>query len=220
MPGQNRDTLEPEIAAMSDYEQSNPDQPEPTPPRQHVSARVPEHVSRGVFSTGVLVMTGPNEFVLDFIQNLGGPAQVAARIVMPAVTVGQFIQALETNLDLYTKRFGEPPEMPRPPKPAKKPSVQQIYDDLKVPDEVMIGSYANGVMIGHGAAEFKFDFLANLVPQPAVSNRVFLAAPQVPRLLESLKKTHEQWVQRVREQQERSQEPPAAEDAEEDNEDA
>ena len=193
---------------MTDYEQSNPDQPEPTPQRQHVSARVPEHVSRGVFSTGVLVMTGPNEFVLDFIQNLGGPAQVAARIVMPAITVGQFIQALETNLDLYKNRFGEPPEMPRPPQPAKKPTVQQIYDDLKVPDEVMVGSYANGVMIGHGAAEFKFDFLANLVPQPAVSNRVFLAAPQVPRLLESLKKTHEQWQQRVREQQERNQQPP------------
>lgn len=157
-------------------------------------------------------MTGPNEFVLDFIQNLGGPAQVAARVVMPSTTIPQFIKALETNLDLYKNRFGEPPELPRPPQPTKKPSVQQIYDDLKVPDEVMVGSYANGVMIGHGAAEFKFDFLANLVPQPAVSNRVFLAAPQVPRLLESLIKTHGEWQKRVREQQERNQEPPTEEE--------
>ncbi len=194
---------------MTEYEQTNPDQPEPA--RQHVSARVPEHVSRGVFSTGVLIMTGPSEFVLDFVQNLGGPAQVAARIVMPAVTVGQFIKALETNLDLYRNRFGEPSEMPRPPQPAKKPSIQQIYDDLKIPDEVMAGSYANGVMIGHGAAEFKFDFLANLIPQPAVSNRVFLAAPQVPRLLESLRKTHEQWQQRLRDHQQRNQDPPPPE---------
>lgn len=193
---------------MSESDQPNPDLPEHPQPRQHLSARVPEHVSRGVFSTGVLVMTGPNEFVLDFIQNLGGPAQVAARVVMPSSTIPQFIKALETNLDLYKNRFGEPPELPRPPQPAKKPSVQQIYDDLKVPDEVMVGSYANGVMIGHGAAEFKFDFLANLVPQPAVSNRVFLAAPQVPRLLESLIKTHGEWQKRMREQQERNQDPP------------
>lgn len=191
---------------MTDSESNAPDppeQPEPPPQRQHLSARVPEGVSRGVFSTGVLVMTGPNEFILDFIQNLGGPAQVAARVIMPSVTVAQFIKALETNLEIYTNRFGQPPEMPRPPQPAKKPSVQQIYDDLKVSDEVMAGSYANGVMIGHGPAEFKFDFLANLIPQPAVSNRVFLAAPQVPRLLESLKKTHTEWQKRVREQQEK-----------------
>jgi hypothetical protein len=193
---------------MSEFDSSHPAPPDPPQPRQHLSARVPEHVSRGVFSTGVLVMTGPNEFVLDFIQNLGGPALVAARVVMPSTTVGQFIKALETNLDLYKNRFGEPPELPRPPQPAKKPSVQQIYDDLKVSDEVMVGSYANGVMIGHGAAEFKFDFLANLVPQPAVSCRVYLAAPQVPRLLESLIKTHEEWQRRMREQQERTQEPP------------
>lgn len=193
---------------MSETDKPNPESPENqpnTPARQHVSARVPEHVSRGVFSTGVLVMTGASEFVLDFVQNLGGPAQVAARVVMPHFTVAQFIQALQTNLDLYKNRFGEPPELPRPPQPEKKPTVQQIYDDLKVSDEVMAGSYANGVMIGHGASEFKLDFLANLVPQPAVSCRVYLAAPQVPRLLESLTKTYQEWQKRVKEQQQKQQ---------------
>ena len=196
---------------MSETDQPNPESPEnqpKNPPRQHVSARVPEHVSKGVFSSGVLVMTGASEFVLDFIQNLGGPAQVAARVVMPHHTVAQFIQALQTNLDLYKKRFGDPPELPRPPQPEKKPTVQQIYDDLKVPDEVLVGAYANGVMIGHGASEFKLDFLANLVPQPAVSSRVYLAAPQVPRLLESLTKTYQEWQKRVKEQQQKQQPPP------------
>ena len=32
-----------------------------------VSAVVPEHVSRGVFSTGVIAITGNTEFVLDFV---------------------------------------------------------------------------------------------------------------------------------------------------------
>jgi len=196
---------------MSETDQPNSESPEnqpKNPPRQHVSARVPEHVSRGVFSSGVLVMTGSSEFVLDFIQNLGGPAQVAARVVMPHFCVAQFIQALRTNLDLYKNRFGDPPELPRPPQPEKKPTVQQIYDDLKISDEVMVGSYANGVMIGHGASEFKLDFLANLVPQPAVSCRIYLAAPQVPRLLESLTKTYQEWQNRVKEQQQKQQPPP------------
>ena len=57
---------------------------EPSKRPQHVSARVPERVSPGVFSTGVIVMTGGTEFVIDFVQNLGQPAQVAARVVTTA----------------------------------------------------------------------------------------------------------------------------------------
>ena len=49
---------------------------------RHVSARVPESVGTGVLSTGVIVMTGANEFVVDFIQGLGQPAQqLLARLV-------------------------------------------------------------------------------------------------------------------------------------------
>jgi hypothetical protein len=57
------------------------------------------------------------------------------------------------------------------------------------------------VMIGHTPAEFKFDFLTNLFPTSAVSARVFLSAPQVPRLLESLQGTFRQFQQRVQQQQ-------------------
>ena len=120
---------------------------------------------------------------------------------MPHATIPQFIEALKTNLDLYKGRFGEPPELPQPAQPAKKPTLQEIYDDLKVPDDVLTGSYANGVMIGPAASEFKFDFLANVVPQPVVSNRIYLAAPQVPRLLQSLTETYEDLQKRVQQQQ-------------------
>src|SRR2546430_16185481 len=47
---------------------------------QPVSARVPERLTRGILSTGVLVLDGPNEFVLDFMQALTRPFQVAARV--------------------------------------------------------------------------------------------------------------------------------------------
>ena len=56
--------------------------------------------------------------------------------------------------------------------------------------------YANGVMIGHGASEFGLDFLTSFFPQSAVSARVFVAAGQVPRLLESLKSAVRQLEQR------------------------
>ena len=46
---------------------------------QHVTARVPDAVSRGAFSTGVIVMTGATEFILDFVQNIGGPPLVVTR---------------------------------------------------------------------------------------------------------------------------------------------
>ena len=194
---------------MTTPENPTPDAPNPEgqPKRQHLSARVPDNVSKGVFSTGVLVVTGATEFVLDFVQNLGQPASVAARIIMPHSTVPQFIEALKTNLDLYKGRFGDPPEIPQQPPQAKKPTIQEIYDDLRIPDDVLTGSYANGVMIGHAASEFKFDFLSNVIPQPVVSNRLYLAAPHVPRLLQSLIKTYEDLQQRIQQQREQQQKP-------------
>ena len=167
---------------------------------QHVSARVPEQVSRGAFSTGAIVMTGGTEFIVDFIMNLGTPASVVTRVVMPHATMPQFIEALKKNLEIYKQRFGDPPSLPQGQQPAKQPTAQEIYDDLKLPDEILSGAYANGVMIGHTPSEFKFDFLTNLFPSSAVSARVFLSAPQVPRLLNSLQSTYKQFQQRVQKQ--------------------
>ncbi|MFO0903603.1 MAG: DUF3467 domain-containing protein [Pirellulales bacterium] len=190
--------------------EQTPPTPPPNPPEggggppseqvrvQHISARVPETVSRGAFSTGMIVMTGATEFILDFVQNIGHPPQVAARVVMPHGTLPQFIQALKQNLDMYVQRFGQPPELPRPQPGAKQPTAQEIYDELKMPDSLLSGAYANGVMIGHTAAEFKLDFLTNLFPHSAVSARVYLSAPQIPRILESLSNTFQQFQQRLR----------------------
>jgi hypothetical protein len=142
-------------------------------------------------------MTGPSEFIVDFLQTIGRPHRVARRVVIPHPVMPQFIEALNTNLDLYKSRFGEPPAPPtQNPNQARRPTPQEIYDDLKMPDEVLSGVYANGVMIGHGASEFGLDFLTSFFPQSAVSARVFVAAGQVPRLLESLRGAVRQLEQR------------------------
>ncbi len=171
------------------FEPANPqDRPDPDDRPAHLRARVPDAVAGGCFSTGVIVMTGPNEFIIDFLQTIGRPHRVAARVILPHSVMPQFIEALDKNLSIYRDRFGDPPAAPKQANDPqqRRPTPQEIYDDLKLPDEVLSGSYANGVMIGHGVSEFGLDFLTSFFPQSAVSSRVFLAAGQVPRLLESL----------------------------------
>ncbi len=189
------------------YPAPNPDDdatPRPTGDGGHseqfrhrsVGARVPEAVARGVFSTGAIIITGQTEFVLDFAQRMGRPHHVVARIVMPHAVMPRFIQALEDNVRRYEEKFGTPPAMPKPENP-RRPSIQEIYDDLKLSDDVLSGSYANSVLIGHSPAEFSFDFITNFFPHTAVSRRVFVSAPQVMPLLESLKNTYRQFQSRA-----------------------
>ena len=262
--------------------QSDDDRADPS--EQPIRARVPEHVSGGSFSTGVIVMTAQTEFILDFVQNLGRPHQIVSRVVMPHNVLPQLVDALHRNMELYRGRWGELPQpsgpnhapdtgssardkaasganpataetdaneaaaarqpspaagrgsgsnppptssdqasgvtsrgahsssadTPSPADPAsshgalppagsgaRQASAQEIYDDLKIRDELLSGAYANAVMIGHGPHEFSFDFITNFYPHSAVSARVFLAAGQVPRLYDSLRGTWDQLRQRM-----------------------
>lgn len=188
---------------------ATPDQTNPTPddenrgqpsepPAGHVSARVPNSVSHGKFATGVIVMSGPTEFVLDFVQGLVRPAVLVARVFMPHIVLSQFAHALRDNLSKYEQRFGAIPTKPAAVASASATPIQQLYDELKIDDEMLPGKYANAVMINHGASEFKLDFLVNIVPRSAVSCRVFFSAAQIPQVLASLDKTWTQFQQRVR----------------------
>jgi hypothetical protein len=176
-----------------------------------ISARVPERIARGVFSTGVIVIDGPYEFVLDFVMGLVQPRQVVARVVMSPVVVEQFVHAIRDNVSKYESRFGKIPEIPKPPTPPRQPTIQEIYDDLKINDETHAGSYANAVLMSHGTSEFTFDFITRFFPTAAVAARVFLAAPQVPKLLESLSASLGRYRARVAEagRQQGQERPPA-----------
>jgi hypothetical protein len=174
-----------------------------------VTARVPDKVARGVFSTGVIVIDGPYEFVLDFVMGLVQPRQVVARVVMSPIVVEQFIHAIRDNVGKFEARFGKIADLPKPPTPPKPPTIQEIYDDLKMQDETHAGAYANAVMMSHGMSEFTFDFITRFFPTAAVAARVFLAAPQVPKLLESLNVSLNRYKQRVEQmRQNPPQEPP------------
>lgn len=163
-----------------------------------VGALVPEEVARGTFSTGAVVLNGTHEFILDFLLRMTNPHQVAARIVLPPPVVPSMIKALTENLEKYRKRFGEP-QLPAAAQPQpgqasqQQVNAQELYEGLKWGETKMHGSYANAVMIGHTPTEFSFDFITTFFPKSVVSSRVFLSAPNVPKLLDSLKHSWEQY---------------------------
>ncbi len=162
----------------------------------HVSARVPEKVGRGVFSTGVMILQGSHEFVLDFALRMAAPHQIVARVVLPQSLVPSLIAALRDNLAGYQARFGPPPALPVPPNPPPPAPIEEIYSQLKLPEDLMSGVYANAVMIAHTPAEFAFDFITNFYPRSAVSCRVYLSAPQVPGFLNTLTRSWQQFQQK------------------------
>lgn len=205
---------------------SEPEQPQkPGEPHtfsqefQHsnVGARVPERVARGAFSTGVLVLQGGAEFVLDFILRMSQPHQVVSRVILPFNLMPQFIEALKANLENHRKMTNPgqannpaqptPPPAPPPPVPQqgqpqqKPPSIEEIYQDLKIADEVMAGAYANTVMVVHTVSEFCFDFISNYYPRAVVSARVYMSAPQVPVLLSTLQQSWNNLQLKIQQQQ-------------------
>lgn len=167
-----------------------------------IGALVPEEVARGTFSTGAVVLNGSHEFILDFLLRMTKPHQIAARVVLPPPVVPRMIQALSENLDNYRKRFGEPsmpPGSQPPPGSPPQPQInaQELYEQLKWGQTKMHGCYANAVMIGHTPTEFSFDFITTFFPKSVVSSRVFLSAPNVPKLLESLKHSWDQYQKKM-----------------------
>ena len=68
-----------------------------------------------------------------------------------------------------------------------------------IPKALVAG--ANAVMIGHTPTEFSFDFITTLFPKSVVSARVFLSAPNVPRLLEYLKHSWAQYEKKLKDSQ-------------------
>jgi hypothetical protein len=171
-----------------------------------VAARVPERVARGIHATGCLVLDSPTEFVIDFMQGLTRPFQVVARIVVHPAIMGQLAAALQDNVGKYAAQFGMPPAQLPPPPNYKPPTIQEIYENFKVPDEHLSGSYANSVMIGHTQSEFYLDFITGFYPTAAVNSRVFLSATQAPRVLDTIKAAIQQHQQR----HQQGGQPPAA----------
>jgi Protein of unknown function (DUF3467) len=219
---------------MSTHPENDPqreDSPEPIHGQvrhSNVSARISDDVSVGVFSNGVMILSGMHESVLDFAMRMGETQRIVTRVILPNPVARQFGTVLQENMRHYETNFGAMPGMPKlknpemgssqtpesssPPEgprvdsspeqmggiagahvssPSSKsqspvPSIDDIYDELKIPDTVAAGRYANAVMVRHSGTEFCFDFIANFYPRSVVTSRVYMAAPHVPPVLSSI----------------------------------
>jgi hypothetical protein len=162
---------------------------------QPVSARVPDRVARGVYCTGQVILDSPKEFIVDFLNAMTRPHQVVARVVLHPQTMAEFARALAQNIQVYKGNFGDPPPLPPPPTD-RRPTIQEIYENFRVPEDLMSGAYANSVLIGHSPTEFFFDFITGFYPTSAVSSRVFLPAAQAPRFLTTINASLQQYQAR------------------------
>jgi Protein of unknown function (DUF3467) len=175
----------------------------------NVGARVPEKLAKGVFSTGVLVLQGASEFVLDFVLRMNQPHQVVARVVMPNHLVPQFIDALKSNLENYSKAFGPIPPPPTGQPPAKPPSIDEIYQDLKISEDVQVGAYTNAVMVVHSPSDFCLEFIAQFYPRSMITARVFMSIPQMPVLLNTMTQSWGNFQAKLAQQQAQQHKPPS-----------
>ncbi len=212
---------------MPSHPENDPDRDDPPEPihgqvrHSNVSARISDEVSVGVFSNGVMILSGMHESVLDFAMRMGETQRIVTRVILPNPVARQFGNVLQENMRHYESNFGAMPSMPRvrnpeslPPTPVHSreadhsddqgnivgshlssethqtppaaPTIDDIYDELKIPDSVSVGRYANAVMVRHSGTEFCFDFIANFYPRSVVTSRVYMAVPHVPPVLSSL----------------------------------
>lgn len=181
-----------------------------------MTALVPAEVAAGVLSNGVMILVGPFEVMLDFVMRIGERQRHAARIILNPLVAAQLVVALQENIQAYEKMFGTLPKIPSPlpvepdeevpiePSGVERvggeidreqelhrllgeqPHIDEIYKELNLNEQSMMGKYANSVLIRHSPTEFCFDFISNTYPRSVVTSRVFLSTPHVATFLKSL----------------------------------
>lgn len=158
--------------------------------------RIADEDRPGVFATDVLVFSGAHEFVLDFVQNLEVPIRVVARVVVPRPALAAMIEvmrqgvtvppaptpAAESDLSEVAPVF----EAAANAGPTTIQQPKQIYDDIKVPESLQSGTYANALITAHNDQIFRLDFVAQFCPDPVLTSRVFLTKAQAGQVLGAL----------------------------------
>ena len=76
------------------------------------------------------------------------------------------------------------------------PGIDELYQQWKLPDEMLGGVFANVAMIRHTPDEFCIDFIASFYPRPVVVSRVYLSATRVPSLIDAMSASLQKYQQR------------------------
>jgi hypothetical protein len=161
--------------------------------------RVADEVRPGVFATDLLIFSGGHEFVLDFVQNLEVPIRVVARVVVPRPALAAMVAVMHQGVSVPRAQVhsGSGQEAGAaeaqsaaaaagisPPTTLSQP--KQVYDDIKLPEAVQSGAYANALITAHNDQIFRLDFVAQFCPEPVLTARVFVTKAQAAQVLAAL----------------------------------
>ena len=145
----------------------------------------PEHVAAGVFANAAVVSNTQEEFFLDFLATYATPLRLVARVILHPSHLKRLLKVLRENLEAYRQNFGPLPDLP--PQPVTNQNqVQDLYAQLSIPDPLMGGTYANGVLIRHTQEEFVLDFLVVTQPMPVLTARVLVSPAHIQRIANAL----------------------------------
>ena len=120
----------------------------------------------------------------------GGPAGGAAP---SAAEVGGVYDTAGGAAGMTSSGETRPPTEPGQPAQPQPNRIEDIYDQLKLPDEMLGGVFTNVAMIRHTGEEFCFDFIANFYPRSVVTSRVYMSAGRIPSLLATMGDSFEQF---------------------------
>ncbi len=139
----------------------------------------------------------------------GAPTQPAAPTTVPQTSVAEPPAAAPASTagaggGMPMAAVPTPPAaIPTPPAtvpPAAETPPQRaddLYDQLKLPDKMLGGVFANVAMIRHTPEDFCIDFMANLYPRAVVTARVFIAAGRMLPFIDTLAGAYERFRQRL-----------------------
>jgi hypothetical protein len=126
----------------------------------------------------------------------GASPQSGAGGESPGAVAGQPVGGVESQMvGVGQPAAGEAsvPKEPGQPVQQQPQRIEDIYEQLKLPDEMLGGVFSNVAMIRHTPEEFCFDFIANFYPRSVVTKRVYMSAGRVPSLLATMTDSFEQF---------------------------
>ena len=161
---------------------SDPDSPPPSNPLQ---PRISPEVSQGAYSTGLIVLHTREEFMLDFIFGLEPPARLIGRVLTTPPHVKRMLRALLENFGRYEQAYGAVSSQVQDSR-ARPGQVKDIYAQLQISDELLGGTFSNGMAVKHTQDLFVMDFTVNFPPAAKVNARVVVSPGHLRRIISVL----------------------------------
>ncbi len=165
----------------------------PQQPELHIDPLI----KPGAYATGLAVIHSQEEFMLDFINGIAAPPQVAGRIVVTSQQLKRILRVLRENIRLYEEAFGVLPVTPANAS-SKNTNAGDLYAQLQVPDELLGGTYSNAMTSRYTRDVFILDFMTKFPPNAKVVSRLLISPQQIRSISGAIEDNIAQYEKRYR----------------------